>query len=96
MKTQRFSFFAGFAARERMREAKPVKLKKVAFSHFFDTLRNGGAVPFVMVLQFSRASVQYSAPYISVSRKVERAFSCAMLTLVMVSSPSTVIWLPSI
>lgn len=38
MKTQRFSFFAGFAARERMREAKPVKLKKVAFSHFFDTL----------------------------------------------------------
>ena len=39
MKTQRFSYFAGFAARERMREAKPVKLKKVAFSHFFDTLR---------------------------------------------------------
>ena len=35
MKTQRFSYFAGFAARERMREAKPVKLKKVAFSHFF-------------------------------------------------------------
>ena len=30
---------AGFAARERMREAKPVKLKKVAFSHFFDTLK---------------------------------------------------------
>ena len=39
MKTQRFSYFAGFAARERMREAKPVKLKKVAFSHFFDTLK---------------------------------------------------------
>jgi len=38
MKTQRFSYFADFAARERMREAKPVKLKKVAFSHFFDTL----------------------------------------------------------
>ena len=38
MKTQGFSYFAGFAARERMREAKPVKLKKVAFSHFFDTL----------------------------------------------------------
>ena len=45
--------------------------------------------------QFFSASVQYCAPYISVSRKVERAFSCAMLTLVMVSSPSTVIWLPS-
>ncbi len=42
MKTQRFSYFAGFAARERMREAKPVKLKKVAFSHFFDTLRRNG------------------------------------------------------
>ena len=42
MKTQRFSYFAGFAARERMREAKPVKLKKVAFSHFFDTLKGGG------------------------------------------------------
>ncbi|MGN0770130.1 MAG: hypothetical protein ACI4N0_05385 [Christensenellales bacterium] len=39
MKTHRFSFFAGFAARELMREAKPVKLKKVAFSHFFDTLK---------------------------------------------------------
>ena len=39
MKNQRFSYFAGFAARERMREAKPVKLKKVAFSHFFDTLK---------------------------------------------------------
>ncbi len=36
---QRFSYFAGFAARELMREAKPVKLKKVAFSHFFDALR---------------------------------------------------------
>ena len=39
MKTLRFSYFAGFAARELMREAKPVKLKKVAFSHFFDTLK---------------------------------------------------------
>ena len=42
MKTQRFSYFAGFAAREREREAKPVKLKKVAFSHFFDTLGGDG------------------------------------------------------
>jgi len=42
MKTQRFSYFADFAARERMREAKPVKLKKVAFSHFFDTLKAPG------------------------------------------------------
>ena len=28
MKTQRFSYFAGFAARELMREAKPVKTRK--------------------------------------------------------------------
>ena len=58
MKTQRFSYFADFAARRPaaagqfrpvsrggtscfLREAKPVKLKKVAFSHFFDTLRPG-------------------------------------------------------
>ena len=41
MKTLRGSYFAGFAARERMREAKPVKLKKVAISHFFDSLAPG-------------------------------------------------------
>ena len=41
MKTQRFSYLAGFAARELMREAKPVKLEKVAFSHFFDTPGRG-------------------------------------------------------
>ena len=45
MKTQRFSYFADFAARERMREAKPVKLKKVAFSHFYDTLKGGESPP---------------------------------------------------
>ena len=62
MKTQRFSYFAGFAARRPaaagqfrpvsrggtscfMREAKPVKLKKVAFSHFFDTLQGGKSHP---------------------------------------------------
>ena len=55
MKTQRFSYFADFAARRPaaagqfrpvsrggtscfLREAKPVKIEKVAFSHFFDTL----------------------------------------------------------
>ena len=41
MKTFRFSYLAGFAARELMREAKPVKLKKVAFSHFFDAPGRG-------------------------------------------------------
>ena len=35
MKTQRFSHFAGFAARERMREAKPVKLKKSGIQPLF-------------------------------------------------------------
>ena len=42
MKTQRFSYFsyfAVFAAREQTREAKTVKLEKVAFSHFFDSLK---------------------------------------------------------
>ena len=49
MKTQRFSYFAGFAARERMREAKPVKLKTVAFSHFFDILWDASyRVPFMI------------------------------------------------
>jgi hypothetical protein len=60
MKTHRFSYFAGFAARRPaaagqfrpvsrggtscfLREAKPVKLKKVAFSHFFDTLSAANA-----------------------------------------------------
>ncbi len=36
--TQRFSYFAGFAAQGQMREAKTVKIRKVAFSHFFDSL----------------------------------------------------------
>ena len=54
MNTQRFSYFADFAARERMREAKPVKLKKVAFSHFFDTLRR---VPYGTRLQHICISV---------------------------------------
>ena len=57
MKTQRFSYFADFAARERMREAKPVKLKKVAFSHFFDTLRNGNAVPLIMRVIYFRIAL---------------------------------------
>ena len=57
MKTQRFSYFADFAARERMREAKPVKLKKVAFSHFFDTLRNGFAVPLIMRVIYRRSAL---------------------------------------
>ena len=41
MQTFRFLYLAGFAAREREREAKPVKLKKVAFSHFFDAPGRG-------------------------------------------------------
>ena len=57
MKTQRVSYFADFAARERMREAKPVKLKKVAFSHFFDTLRNGFAVPLIMRVIYLRIAL---------------------------------------
>ena len=51
MKTQRFSYFADFAARERMREAKPVKLKKVAFSHFFDTLKARFSAPCIYAVK---------------------------------------------
>ena len=40
MKTHRFLYFAGLAARELMREANPVILEKVANSHFFDTMRH--------------------------------------------------------
>ena len=58
MKTQRFSYFADFAARERMREAKPVKLKKVAFSHFFDTLNR---VAFATLLFFALKGRCYHA-----------------------------------
>ncbi|MGN0781334.1 MAG: hypothetical protein ACI4N5_06635, partial [Christensenellales bacterium] len=35
MKTQRFSYFAGFAARELMREAKPVKTQKSGVQPLF-------------------------------------------------------------
>ena len=65
MKTQRFSYFADFAARERMREAKPVKLKKVAFSHFFDTLKGGESPPYFFV--------RNCGSYLSVS------FICALI-----------------
>ena len=40
MKTHRFLYFSGFAAREHVREANPVILEKVANSHFFDTMRH--------------------------------------------------------
>ena len=65
MKTQRFSYFAGFAARERMREAKPVKLKKVAFSHFFDTLER----------EMIRLPLLYIAPPILLTNGNEAAFA---------------------
>ena len=67
MKTQRFSYFADFAARRPaaagqfrpvsrggtscfLREAKPVKLKKVAFSHFFDTLSGRSFLPGIAMI----------------------------------------------
>ena len=87
---QRFSYFAGFAARERMREAKPVKLKKVAFSHFFDTLKAAfAAFPFYQPLQ----TVSYSNCRSYTSMIVSRFTSalsrnCAsVITLVIVGRP---------
>ena len=82
MKTQRFSYFADFAARRPaaagqfrpvsrggtscfLREAKPVKLKKVAFSHFFDTLKGGESPPYFFV--------RNCGSYLSVS------FICALI-----------------
>ena len=63
MKTQRFSYFADFAARERMREAKPVKLKKVAFSHFFDTLNTAPGSGTVFYLRAAKISrLRYRNP----------------------------------
>ena len=75
MKTQRFSYFADFAARERMREAKPVKLKKVAFSHFFDTLRNGFAVPLIMRVIYLRIALGLPriSAYITARRQASRS-----------------------
>ena len=39
IKPQRFSYFAGFAARERMREAKPVKTRKSGVQPLFRQLQ---------------------------------------------------------
>ena len=66
MKTQRFSYFAGFAARERMREAKPVKLKKVAFSHFFDTLQGAGSRLFRAARYYAAFRTAREALYLTV------------------------------
>jgi len=46
MKTWRFSYFAGFAARERSERQNLRKLEKVAYSHFFDTLNPGVSPPY--------------------------------------------------
>ena len=40
-KTQRFSYFAGFAARELMREAKPVKARKSGVQPLFRQSQRG-------------------------------------------------------
>ena len=60
MKAQRFSYFAGFAARERMREAKPEKLEKVANSRFFGTLK--ARIARTLALCASSAAVKSAYP----------------------------------
>ena len=77
MKTQRFSYFADFAARERMREAKPVKLKKVAFSHFFDTLRNGNAVPLIMRVIYLRIALGLPRISAYITARLQASWSAA-------------------
>ena len=69
MKTQRFSYLAGFAARELMREAKPVKLKKVACSHFFDTLKAGLMLRFLRYAHINNGL----RPYLSAVFMLEAA-----------------------
>ena len=82
MKTQRFSYFAGFAARRPaaagqfrpvsrggtscfLREAKPVKLKKVAFSHFFDTLKSPQCGLFRLVRHYRWENSTYTGLSVS-------------------------------
>ena len=85
MKTQRFSYFVGFAARERMREAKPVKLKKVAFSHFFDTL--DFAVKYVQSVKCDAAPLTKSGiSIIIISAQRERKFVNLMRKLTVIIS----------
>ena len=85
MKTQRFSYFAGFAARERMREAKPVKLKKGAFSHFFDTL--DFAVKYVQSVKCDAAPLTKSGiSIIIISAQRERKFENLMRKLTVIIS----------
>ena len=50
MKTQRFSYFAGFAARERMREAKPVKTRKSGVQPLFRQSKRRHAPPFSIIV----------------------------------------------
>ena len=82
MKTQRFSYFADFAARRPaaagqfrpvsrggtscfLREAKPVKLKKVAFSHFFDTLKSPQCGLFRLVRHYRWENSTYTGLSVS-------------------------------
>ncbi len=102
MKTQRFSYFAGFAARRPaaagqfrpvsrggtscfLREAKPVKLKKVACSHFFDTL--DFAVKYVQSVKCDAAPLTKSGiSIIIISAQRERKFVNLMRKLTVIIS----------
>ena len=50
MKTRRFSYVAGFAARERMREAKPVKARKSGVQPLFRHAERSRAWPLLLSL----------------------------------------------
>ena len=50
MKTRRFLYFAGFAARERMREAKPVKARKSGVQPLFRHAERSRAWPLLLSL----------------------------------------------
>ena len=52
MKTFRFSYFAGFAARELMREAKPVKTRKSGVQPLFRHSQEAAAMPLLALAWF--------------------------------------------
>ena len=55
MKTQRFSYVAGFAARERMREAKPVKARKSGVQPLFRYAETSFRASFLLSAQVRAA-----------------------------------------
>ena len=61
MKTFRFSYLAGFAARELMREAKPVKTRKSGVQPLFRHSQAGG-IPSTFLYKLNKLNPRLQAP----------------------------------